>query len=509
MIFPHLTCEVTEPGGSPIDVAPFLSWSGATMQTNISSNFGRQGDTAQIVLVDDYSASVAGFDVPSNTPHFFIRPFSQIVLTDVGAQSQPAKGIIFAGLVTDPQWRWTAPGRVEWILQCVDFTYYADTSIVQGEYAGLTADYIMVDITTKANCGIIAKRVADGGHVYPGPTIPVANLNYGALSDAWDIITKLASQSQIFGWFVDGNRELWFYPTAMSLSSGVTVTDTPAGNVPSITECHIDSSLAYSMTYEWDATTFYTRCVVEGATITHSYEASKARKGEIPPTDSWVGNGVQTSWPLSYQPEVTSTTLKAAAGIVSTVGQTTITGAPYLTVGGVAQSVSINDGTSAITTPYQFVQATNGLWTLQVTRGVGATPSAGTSLKLWYRYKMPIIAIANLAGQQRAIGGPNDGIFSELVSDTTLVTSSSAFARAQATLKEYGAPQERFTFYTDASWLGWFRCGQTFALHASQIPNSANGYTVGLVGTFFVIQQMVIFRQGGFRTTQVTAIRLS
>lgn len=510
MIFPHLTCEVNEPNSqTAIDVAPFMSWSGASMQTTISSNFGRQGDTAQIVLVDDYSVVMAGFNVPANSPHFMIKPFSTIVITDQGATSQPAKGIIFAGLVTDPQWRWTAPGRVEWILQCVDFTYYADTSIVQAEYAGLTADYIMVDITTKANCGITAKRVVDGGHVYPGPTIPLANLNYGALSSAWDTITKLASQSQIFGWFVDGNRELWFYPTALSLPSGVTVTDAPTSNVPDINECHIDSSLAYSMIYEWDATTFYTRCIVEGAVITHSYEAAKARKNEIPPTDSWVGNGVQTSWPLSYQPEVSSTTLKAAAGIVSTVGQTAITGAPYLTVGGVVRAVSINDGTTPITTPFQFVQATNGLWTLQVTAGIGSTPSAGTIIKLWYRYKMPIIAVANLGNQQRAIGGPNDGIFSELISDTSLVSSTAAFARAKATLQEYGAPQERITFYTDASWLGWFRCGQTFALHASQVPNSANGYALGLVGTFFVIQQMVIFRQGGFRTTQVTAVRLS
>lgn len=509
MTFPDITCVVTEPGGSPVNLAPFAAWSGTSMQSTISSNFGRQGDTASFVLVDDYSATVPGFSVPSNTPHFAVKPFSTIVITDQGATSQPAKGILFAGLVTNPQWRWTAPGRVEWMLQCVDFTYYADTSIFQGEYAGLNADDIMVDIVSKANCGLKAARVVDGGHVYPGPTIPVATFNYGQLSDAFDSLTKLASQSQIFGWFVDAERNVWFYPTSMSLPSGVTVTDAPTSNVPSISECHVDGSLAYSMNYEWDATTFYTRCVVEGAVITHSYSASKAKKGEIPPTDSWVGNGVQSSWPLSYQPEVSSTTLKAAAGIVSTVGQTNITGAPYLTVGGVVKDVSINDGTTTITTPYQFVQATNGLWTLQVTSGVGTIPPGGASIKLWYRYKLPIIAIANLSGQQQAIGGPNRGIFSELVNDSSLVTSASAFARAKATLQEYGAPQERLTFYTDESWLGWFRCGQTFDATLSQVPNSASSYALGLTGTFFVIQQMVIFRPGGFRKTQVTAIRIA
>lgn len=502
-IFPDLTVIVTEPGGSPVDLAPFASWSGTQMQSTISSNFGRQGDTASIILVDDYSASVAGFSTPPNTPHFQVRPLSTIIITDQGATSQPAKGILFAGLVTDPQWRWTAPGRVEWMLQCVDFTYYADTAIVQGVYAGLTADAIMVDLVKKANCGLKADLVKNGGHIYPAPTIPVANFTYEQLSQAFGTLATQASQSEIYGWFVDYERNVWFYPATLSLDSGVTVTDTPTSNVPSLDECHIDSSLAYSMMYEWDATTFYTRAVVEGATITHSFSTSKAKKGEIPPTDSWVGNGVQSSWPLSYVPEVSARVLESAAGI----NTGTTSSGPYLTVGGVVQAVDINDGTTKITTPYQFVQATNGLWTLQVTPGVGSTPAAGTQIRLFYRYQMPIIAIANNLGQQSAVSGPNGGVFADLVTDPSLVTSASALARAKATLKEYGAPQERLTFYTDESWLGWFRCGETFTLKSQLIPNSKNSYALGMTATFFVNQQMTIFMPGGFRKTQVTAVR--
>lgn len=503
--FPNVTCVVTEPGGSPTNLALFMSWSGTTSQTTISSNFGRQGDTASIILVDDYNTPVTGFDTPAGQPHFQVRPLSTIVITDQGATSQPAKGVIFAGLVTDPQWRWTGPGRVEWMLQCVDFTYYADTAIVQGTYASLTADAIMVDLVKQANCGLKAALVKDGGHVYPGPTIPAANFAYEQLSSAFGTLATLASQSEVYGWFVDAELNVWFYPSTLSISSGVTVTDAPTSNVPSISECHIDSSLAYAMTYEWDATSLYTRCIVEGATITHSFSSSQAQKGQIAPTDSWVGNGVQSSWPLSYEPEISASVLAASAG----VSGASSSGAPYLTVGGTVMKVSINDGTTKITTPYQLVQATNGLWTLQVTAGVGSTPSAGTPIKLWYVYQLPIIAVANLPSQQAAIGGPNGGVFADLVSDTSLVTSASALARAKATLQEYGAPQERLTFYTDESWLGWFNCGQTFTLEAALIPNSANGYELGLTGTFFVNQQMTILMPGGYRKTQVTAVRQS
>jgi hypothetical protein len=510
--YPNLTLEVTEPGSTTaVNLAVFMAYDGTREQITISSNFGRQGDTAQIVLVDDYGAVVPGFDTPVGQPHFNIKPLSTIVLRDVGAASQPAGGFIFAGLVTDPTFYWTSPGRIEWVLQCVDFQYYADTAIVQGVYAGLTAAEIVIDLVNQADCGLVAKSVANGGHVYPGPTISLANIPYGQLSTALTTVVGLASQSQVYGWFVDPQRNVWFYPTSVALNSGVTVTDSPTTNeegqyVPNLNECHIDASMAYSMTYEWNVTTFYTRVVVEGATATHSYSVSAAQKGTIKSTDSWVGNGVQRSWPLSYVPEISSSTLSST--ISTTAGSTSQSSSlPFLKIGGVVTKVSVNDGTTAVTTPYQLVQASNGLWTLQVTANVGTTPGPGVEIQLWYVYQLPIIAIANNLAQQRAAGGPNRGIFSDFVSDTSLTTSASSLARAKSTLTEYGAPQETLTFYTDESWPGWMRCGQSFNGNIKQIPNSAKGYALGIKGTFFINQQMVIFMPGGYRKTQITAIR--
>lgn len=508
--FPNLTLKVTEPGSdTAIDLAPFLAWEGATGQTNVTGYFGNQGDTAQLVLVDDYSATVPGFDVPRGTPHFAIKPLSTVVLTDEGATEMASGGIIFAGLVTNPQWAWKAPGFSEWTLQCVDFTYYADTAVVQGTYAGLTADEVVIALVNQANCGLIAKSVKDGGHVYPGPTLPLLDIPYGQLSQALGTVVSQSSISQVYGWFVDPNREVWFYPTSVSVPSGVTVTDVPTPTdgsyVPGLYECHVDGSMAYSMLYERDATTFYTRVVVEGATATYSFDSSAAQKGTINPTDSWVGNGVQRSWPLSYVPEVTSSTLSKTISVDEGSTSETL----YLTVGGEATAVSINTGNTTVTTPYEIIQATNGLWTLQVTPGVGATPGAGVKIKIWYDYQLPIIAIANNRAQQAAAGGPNGGVFSDFVQDTSLTSVAAALSQAKAVLTEYGAPQERFTFYTDESWFGVMRCGQTYESHLTQVPNSANGDALGLDGLFFVNQQMTIFVPGGFRKTQVTSVRLA
>ncbi len=474
------------------------------MTSSLNSNFGRQGDTATIVLVDDYNTPVTGFNSSPGQPHFAIPAYSTIQLVDEGVGSP--QGIMFTGLVTNPQWMWTAPGRVEWLLQCTDLTVYADTSIVQEVYSGINGDDIIVDVTTKAECGITAAKVSDGGHVYPAPLVPLAYLSYGQLSKHWTDVAKLSSQGMIYGWTVDENAELWFYPQTLNIPSGVTVTDTPTSSTPSMTECHIDPS--QQMLYEFDGTTFYTRVVVEGALVTVSYDAGKARKGQISPTDAYVGNGYSQSWPLSYTPEVTSLTLKAAAGIVSEIGSTTQRGAAYLTVGGVVENVSINDGTTTITTPFQLIQSSNGLWSLQVTPGVGSTPPAGTPIKIWYRYQNPIIAQADNVSQQQRIGGPNGGVFSEFVKDTSLTTVAAAFSRAKADLSEFGAPHARITFYTSPDFLGWIRTGQTFILQASQIPDSQNAWNLGLTGVFFVIQQMTNFVQGGYRSTQVTAVRI-
>lgn len=522
-LLPSYNLSVTPPGNSSMNLAKYLTYNGATTSCTITQNFGRQGDTAQLVLTDDYSSNASD----PGSPSFVIPPFSLISLLDNNLnvqQQNGAEGLIFTGLVTDPQWRWTSAGgggRAEWILNCVDYSYYADTAVGQGLYAGVTADNIMVDITHKCTPAIKAELAADGGHVYPGPNIPLARLSYDQLSSHWTNISTLATQSGIFGWYVDPQRNLWFYDQSRAIPSNVIVTDIIGQQVNyEYAVCGID--INNPMTYEWDGTTFYTRCVVEGALVTKTFDRSKAVKGTIPPTDSWISSGNQSSWPLSYQPDITSASLKTAAGLSTT----TKAGLALVVIGGSAANalqvalgnatssgnvyeVDYYDGSTPVTTPFQIAQdATTGVWYLQVTPGIGFIPGPGVQINLFYKYQAPVTAQADLSRQQELIGGPNDGVFSEYISDTSLTSVPAALNRATAQLQEYGFPQERLTFYTPASWVGWFRCGQSFTLHTRYIPDSQNNFNPGFVGQFFITQMQVQFTNGGYRQVQVTAVRI-
>jgi hypothetical protein len=522
---PHLQCLVTGPSisagkhrvnTSPVDFSPFMAWSGATSTSSISQNFGRQGDTATIVLVDDYNAFVPGFPNDGN-PHFAIAPFSSITITDLNVPASQSSGILFSGLVTNPQWKWIGPFIVEWTLNCVDNAYYADTAISNGKYVGVAAHEIIVDITTKANCAINAATVSNGGHVYPAPIIPYLNLNYDNLSNHWNSIAKLSSQAAVFGWFVDYQRNLWFYPTNKGYKSGITVTDNTFSSAgPSYYECHIDS--AQPITYEFDATQFYTEVLAIGTTRTVTFSLAKAKKDLIKPTDFWIGNGSTRSWPMSYVPDVSNSSLTPNSELL-TKGQSTTF---YLEVGGVNYDVVVNDGVNSgvinqIDAPFQVKQAANGTWTLQVTSAEegteGFTPGPGVEIEFWYNHNIQVAARAKNRTQISNLSKPgihNAGVLTSLIKDTSLTTTQEALNRAQAQIQEYGEPQERINFYTDESFLGYFRVGQTFVGNFSQIPNSDNpGYALGLVGTFFIIQQNISFKAGGYRSCQITAVRVS
>jgi len=508
---PNLKCYITPPRGQRMNLAPFMAWSGTTTTNSISQNFGRQGDTANIVLVDDYYTTVPGYHNVSGQPHFMVQPLSTIEIVDLNCTSQPAAGILFAGLVTNPQWHWTSPGRVEWVLNCVDYAYYADKGVAQGQYVGLHAHEIIVDITNAADCGIIAKMYHDGGHVYPGPIIPILNLTEDKLTSHWDSITKLASGADTYGWFVDYNRELWWYPTELVFDSGVKVTDDPSATQPNIYQCQID--LEQQFFYEWDATTFFTRCLVSGAQQTVTFNLLEAQKSSTrtrtalsatpsPATQTWVANGTQSSWTLSYVPYTSTATTIASS---STIPQEEYD--YLLLVNGTAQQVQVNDGTTTITSPWELIQSASGTWSLQVTTS-GTVPPKGAVLQFWYKYTIAALAGANNTQMEAKLGGPNGGKYSEVINDTTIITTAAAYQRAKAELNEFGAPQERIDFYTSASFLGFFRVGESFTLESSKIPNSKFNYKLGQKGdTFFVIQQMITFQKGGYRSTHVVAVR--
>jgi len=505
------------------DYAKFMSWGGASSSSTISQNFGRQGDTATIVLVDDYSASVSSFPnvVGSGTrnPHFYIPPFSEILVIDNNvhaASTAPTKsmaeGVLFAGLITNPKFQWRAPGLVEWVLECVDYTYLADNASESGLYVGQHISDIIIDLTQNAECGISAQPAPkySNGRVYKAPITHYQNLGYDKLTNHWDALAKAASGNDVWGWYVDYQKRLWFYGSQAQgplFKSYVTVTDTITAPVPSMWECHVD--ISQQMYYEYDTSTFYTRCVVEGASTTHSYTLPTAKKSKSPATQTWTANGQETSWVLSKTPDVTTANIVASEQSIKKEESDF-----YLTIGGKAYRVEVWSANGTVTSPFYLQENVTGagipVWALHSNPAHGGfSPSRGVVINLWYKYISTVHAASNNVSQQRKLASlPNGGKFTTVVKDQTLTTVKQANLRAASVLKEYSEPQERITFYTDPSWIGVFRVGQTFVGNFSTIPNSDNGYQLGIYNTtFFIIQQQITFKDGGYRSCQVTAIR--
>lgn len=459
---PNLTLTITPPGGSPIDYTRYLAYYGTGQSLSINQNFGRQGDTATIPLVDDWQGSA--------TPHYTIPVESQIKLVD-----NTIATTLFAGVVTAPTLVVTGPNRNEWSLACTDYTYYADNAIVHGTHNGLPIDTTVVLTTAAASCGISAAAISAGGFVAPAPVLTQVNLNYQTLSTAWRALAQLASSSTPYGWYVDENRNLHFFDATTALNSGVTFTTTPtASGGGSATEGHVALDSAFG--YEWDGTSIRNRIIVQGAsqTITTDLNAN--------PTDSWLGNGRQTSWPL----------------------RGTVTGNPSLYVNGVSTPLQIEAGGTTVSSGWAIQQNAYGGWFLANPQA----PANGWVIELWYNYQVPVIAQANDTASQAVYTGPNSGVFAEYISDSSLSTQSMALARAMREKTEYAFAAERITLGTSEEFFGWVRAGQTFTFTSTLVPDSRSSYSWGLTGTFLCISNQVTFGTGGYRRMSIQGVRL-
>lgn len=461
---PHLTFTITPPNGSPIDYTNNLAYDGTNQQMTITQNFGRQGDTATFVLVDDWAGKAH--------PNFVIKVLSQVKLVD-----EHIGQTLFAGVVNDPILFVDGANRNEWTLQCTDYTFYADNANVQGIFNGYTIDRVIVALTQQANCGITAATVANGGFVAPAPSIATINFTYATLSAAWRTLASQASSSTPYGWYVDENLRLHFYDSSTAISSNATFTYQPtAAGLGSATEGHFgrDSQFAY----EWDGTTVHNRIIVQGAAQTIATDVTG------PETDRWMADGTQTAWPLRW----------------------TVASVSKLVIGSVEQKTTpavVQAGTTSTVFP-QVAQNANGQYFL-----IFATPpSRGSLLRVWYSYSVPITNIANDNQSQSTYNGPNGGVFSEYISDTSVTTASMALAKAQAERQEYAFAVERATFDTTEEFWGWVRAGYTYGYVNGLVPDAQNNYSWGVNDTFIAVSNTVTFARGGYRTMEIQGVRL-
>lgn len=461
---PSLLFQITPPGGALTDYTNYLAYQGTESQSTITQNFGRQGDTASFSLVDELNGGA---------PHVLIPPMSQVSLFDAIANQT-----LFAGVCHSPAMATDGPLRREWTLDCTDYAFYGDNAIVQGVFYNQTVDQIVIALTQQANCGITAVPLAAGGFVAPGPKLPSVVINYKTLTDAWRTLAQLASQSTPYGWYVDDLRRLHFYDASTAISSGVTFTTSPtAAGGGSITEGHFAEG-DNSFSYTWDGTSIRNRTLVQGATQTITVPTTGS------PTDVFRADGVATSWPLRY----------------------TLTNSPLLEAAGLVQNLTISSGGEPFTGDGWAVQQNSiGAWYLTNSE----VPQAGTTIKIWYDYQVPVVAQANSYPSQALYIGPNHGVYSEFISDTSLSTVPMALARAQRQRSEYAFAAERLVFNSTEEFAGWVRAGETCLITNQWIPDSRRGYALGLTNAqFIVVASEITFGRGGYRQMNITAIRL-
>jgi hypothetical protein len=456
---PDITITITPPGGSPTDYSNYLAWGEANQQMTITQNFGRQGDTACLTLVEEHAS----------TPAVYIPVMSQVSLNDLTAGVN-----LFAGVINDPILCVDSPNLNEWDLNCTDYTFYADNAIVHGIFYGFTADQIIISLVQQADCGVTAVSTADGGFVAPGPQIAAYVLNYNPLSTAWRQLATLAGSATPYGWYVDENLELHFFDSSTAQSSGVTFTTNPTVGL-STTQGHIKLDTQFQ--YEWDGTSVENKILVQGANQTVSGGSPSTSN----PTDEWKADGSQSAWPLRY----------------------TVSGTPTLEINGVSTTVVVASSGSTATGPWVVEQNSIGQYFLVAE----TAPSAGTSIKTWYTYLVPVVAQATDYASIATYVGPNGGDFGRYISDSSLTTVPMALARAQQTRTEYAFAVERTVFDTTEDFLGYVRAGQTCVINNQLVYNVQTGEW-GVNDTFIMISNTVTFTLGGYRSMNPTCVRL-
>lgn len=98
---------------------------------------------------------------------------------------------------------------------------------------------------------------------------------------------------------------------------------------------------------------------------------------------------------------------------------------------------------------------------------------------------------------------------SEVITDNTLLTEQSCFARAQRELTEYSRVEERLNCYLTQDFAGVIHAGDVIEVDSELIPNSLNNYLPGLQGTFIVLSNTIMLLSTGYRQFQLQAMRIA
>lgn len=472
---------------------------------NINTQWGRQSDTATFYLTYEPK------DNPSNT--LLVPPLSQILVYD-----STNNVTIFAGLVNDVMQYFLSPTLYQVELQCSGWQPYLAKAVTVSTWSGLTAGQVLLKILNpdsqgKTAYGVIAKSVTNGGFIYDdypaggygagsnsNPYTGILSFNGTTIQDVLTQLIKVASVTEVWGAYVDLQGNMHFQP-GLTGSNTVTITDdvTQEG---STTLGHIDwDQQAY---YEFNATDMRNNIILTGNSLS-------VRKSER----LIVGVG-GPPWQLLFTPDQTAGTSTISVRTPQDVYNEAVLGYNTPTI------ATVGPAANPPQTDFQFYTDANGVPWL----GLGTLLSAGSYIageltgsqlslgsEVNFSYKYPSTVLATVQApyfNNNPYTGPNDGIWTEIINDSTLGDLTSIQNRGVREIVEYGYPTETFVFNTGEDFLGHISAGDVITITADFMPNSANNYTLGFTDQFVVSQCVcqASSKGGGFRTYQITAQRL-
>lgn len=359
----------------------------------------RRGDTAH-------------FDVLAAPGAVTFIPFLPVQITDEQGNSK------FGGIITRVrQMVEEGPVMIRWRLYCQDYSYYLQHRLANKKYQNMTVDAIVKDLLASFPPGVTITT----NHVQANlPVITFFNVHYVSLADAFDRLVRMSLASAYLMWDVDAQGDLHFFDQNHVPAADVVLVDWP----PGAGEANILRNSTFY--YETDASQLANSVTFRGGTYLSA-----------PFTDTWVGNGQQLTFPLSYAPD----TDPSAGGYVPTV-----------TVGGVAQTVALdtNSGFGSNECLVSIDQTTR----TAVLRFATA-PGSGVVIEAAYVFDMPV-----LVRRQNRASIQQYGTWEQYVVDSSVKTQAAAGTRAGSLLSQFAVPLEKALFDVDMTYIGSLGAGK-------------------------------------------------
>ena len=302
-----------------------------------------------------------------------------------------ASNHIFGGILTDCEM--TVPNgglNMEYQLTATDWGFLLDSKLVNKTYAAMDPADILADIIANyAQAGFNATTYVTRGNFL----ITTLQFNQMPVTKA---IQKLA-QTIDWEWFVDANKNIWFFDGAVDDGSGAAVGD--GHNAPFNIDLTSGNIIKDSLDITQTIKNLKNSVYVIGGTKDSVFTA-------ITTPDVYTSVAGQLVYSLGYQYD-----------------ESTIT----VTLNGVAQSVGpLNQSNIA---DYQVLYQSGKPPFIQFV----SDPGSGNTIKIFGTASIPIVAHVTNPASIATYGEIQD-----VITDTQILSTNQAIQRAQADLLQYG-----------------------------------------------------------------------